>query len=81
METETNFFIILARIENYLVKIDELLDKIEHGCGKMQEHIQFVETTYELVRSPLNYIKNRFEYAIGNNNNELPKITKNGEEK
>ena len=43
----------------------------------MSKHIDFIEKTYDVVRTPLNYIKNKIEYIMSNNNNmttELPQI-------
>jgi len=59
-------------MEETLKKIEARLDSIEasiaiiannskcveQDCSKMREHIQFIEKTYEMVRTPLNYIKN-----------------------
>jgi len=41
----------------------------------MNDHIHFVETTYNRVRVPLSYIKNKIEFMMGSsNNNDLPLI-------
>ena len=41
----------------------------------MKEHITFIETTYDTLRTPLGYIKNKIEFITGKNtSNELPQI-------
>ena len=52
----------IKRIENRLTAIEEILLK---NSKKMESHINFIETTYNTVRAPLNYIKNRVELIIG----------------
>lgn len=45
------------------MKIDELV----RVCGRMDEHITFVNTTYSVVRSPLSWLMGRINYyATGN---------------
>ena len=70
-EIKNQLDILSNKIENLENKIDLLIK----CCGKMDGHINFIETTYNNVRSPLNFIKNKIEYYIGNNNVEdLPAI-------
>lgn len=77
---------ILEELKKINQKINLLEDKInlliennkniENGCSKMKEHIDFVENTYSSVRRPLNFIKNKIDYMMGNlNSQELPQIT------
>jgi hypothetical protein len=41
----------------------------------MKEHITFIETTYDSLRAPLGYIKNKIEYITGKSiTNNLPQI-------
>ena len=70
------------KIKKELIKINEKLDKIilsvekvDTKCTRMDEHIGFVEKTYSSVRSPLSYIKKKFEQLSGNQTyTELPQI-------
>jgi archaellum component FlaC len=55
----------IENIESHLGNIDEKSKGVEQDCSKMREHIQFIETTYEAVRKPLNYITNNIEYMMG----------------
>lgn len=49
------------KMEIILNKLDKLdkLDNIEDNCVKMGNHISFVESVYETVRAPLQYISNK----------------------
>lgn len=70
-----NIQIQLNRIEQKVDSIEEQLSKIDKETSKMNDHIHFVETTYNRVRVPLSYIKNKIEFMMGSsNNNDLPLI-------
>ena len=63
---------LLEEIKNRLVRIEadiQLLKEenkiVSQNCLKMGTHIDFVEKTYEVVRSPLNYLKKKIEFVIG----------------
>ena len=56
--------ILEAKMERILEKLDKLdkLDKLEeigNNCNKMGNHIDFVETVYDTLRAPLQYISNK----------------------
>ena len=84
METESKFDIIIqmiqlidqriSLIESHLGNIDKTNGNVEKDCSKMREHIHFIETTYEAVRSPLTYIKNNIDYMMGKETSNLPAI-------
>jgi hypothetical protein len=71
---------IITRLEERLANIEILIgivvrnNKIvEEDCSKMRQHIDFIENTYALVRTPLSYIKEKIEYVMGRETtNELP---------
>ena len=50
---------ILKSIEKRLDVIENHLGIVKTDCSKMGEHIQFVENTYQILRTPLNYIMGR----------------------
>ena len=58
------------KIDTMNDKLDKLLELFEiqsTDCKKMSEHIDFVETVYERVKHPFNYIMNAVSpssYAI-----------------
>jgi len=84
MEQQINEILVLMKIINEKIeiietKIDLINCKTEHiekDCGQMHEHIQFVETTYNVVRKPLNYLTNRINYMLASSNAdvELPQL-------
>ena len=60
LETKMDIIIlILQRIENKL-------NEVEKSCGGMDEHINFVESVYSTVRSPLDFIVNKTKYLMNN---------------
>jgi archaellum component FlaC len=60
----------LESIENRLETIEEHLGIVKEDCSKMGQHINFVENTYSVLRTPLNYITR----MICKKNNDLPQI-------
>ena len=70
----------MTRLEERLANIETIIgivvknNKIvEEDCSKMRQHIDFIENTYALVRTPLSYIKEKIEYVMGKEiTNELP---------
>lgn len=54
--------ILLKSIESRMVNVEEDLKGCKADCKKMNQHIRFVEKTYDIVRTPLNYIKSKIEY-------------------
>lgn len=74
---------ILRDIQQQMIviesKIDALNNKstnVEQDCHEMINHIHFIESTYKIVRTPLNYITNKINYFMNNTSeiNELPMI-------
>ena len=60
----------LTTIEN---KLDNMIEKQTKVEEKMCDHINFIENTYALVRTPLSYIKTKIEYVMGRETTrELP---------
>jgi archaellum component FlaC len=64
---DNNILLLLENINNRLIviedKIDELKrkqDDITNSSNKMDKHIDFIETVYENVKHPLNYISQKF---------------------
>ena len=55
-------------------EINKRLDRIEEQCEKMVKHIQFVESTYDSLRTPLSFIKTKIEGLVGTKDTSpLPK--------
>jgi len=71
--------VINEKIDIIDSKVDLLSKKtenVEKDCDQMRDHIQFVESTYNVVRKPLNYLTNRINCMLTNNGTdvELPQI-------
>ena len=49
-------------IEQKIDKLNERIEKCEISCKKLDEHIIFVEDTYETLKAPLDYVKDKFNY-------------------
>jgi hypothetical protein len=52
-------------------KIDRILELVETDCKKMREHIDFVETVYDKVKTPFNYVMDRVSYLVYNDDVSL----------
>ena len=75
-------------IDNKLVIINEKLDDlVDHNnnndtkineikveCKKMGSHINFIEDTYNVLQTPLNYVKRSVERLMGSSNGELKNL-------
>ena len=57
--------LVLAKLD----RIEKRLEAIEKGCVKMNDHVNFVERAYKVVRAPLNYVLERLKRA-----EELPAL-------
>ena len=69
---------LLKSIDKRLKVLEDGFSGVEKSCKKMNNHIEFVENTYEIVRTPLNFMKNRIEYIMGTKSKtELPKLLEN----
>ena len=60
----TNIEIRLDKIEENIIGIKEDNKVVEKDCLKMREHIDFVEHTYDAIKMPLTYVKNKIEYMM-----------------
>lgn len=62
----------LIDLEVKLNKIIDLLERdITPNCNKMSSHIDFIDTVYDTVKSPLNFMCNKINILSGNDNNSL----------
>ena len=65
----------LDRMEDSIKDIRENNKTMQKDCSKMCKHVDFVETTYSAVRTPLSYIKHHVEYMMGKTSaKDLPTI-------
>ena len=69
----------LHKIEDNLANLNEKIDHITQllendvakNCNKMNQHINFIENVYQTVKSPLGFICQKVNYAVGHNNYTL----------
>ena len=61
----------LQNIERRLSVIENKLEIFELSNSKMTDHIIFIEKTYDLVRTPLGYLKNKIEFMMGTSQQQL----------
>jgi len=66
--------LMLVDIVCRLDRIEEHLVTVEKDCSKMGTHISFVEKTYNAVKFPLEYLKNKVELLSGAERTPLPVI-------
>ena len=64
----SNFIIKIGIIEKRLETIDHKLDELilltrenEKKCDKMSSHIDFINSIYEKLRAPIEYISDKFK--------------------
>jgi archaellum component FlaC len=48
-------------LENMINKVYDKVETIEKGCLKMEEHIDYINATYNKYRSGMNYIQHFFK--------------------
>jgi len=69
----------MQTIESKIDALNKTSTNVEEDCHQMRNHINFVENTYKVVRTPLNYITNKLNNFIHNTavEQELPMIENN----
>jgi archaellum component FlaC len=73
MESEKRLENIEIKLENIELKLNSILDIISENkknCEKMSSHIDFIEKTYNTIRTPLEYVKNKMWYLYGKQHQE-----------
>lgn len=58
----------LEKIDNIEKKVNEILEKlnsVEKGTDKMSSHIDFINTTYTRVKTPLFWVCDRVNFLRG----------------
>jgi hypothetical protein len=76
--------LILTKFDEIDKKIDALaehnknddlkMNEIKVECQKMGSHISFVEDTYNVLQTPLNYVKRSVERLMGSSSGELKNL-------
>jgi archaellum component FlaC len=73
---------ILDELRNLKEEIKKLSSKIENldrSCSRMDDHINFVENTYDILRTPLNVVSNLVTNTFSSKKieNKLPSLKNN----
>ena len=63
----------VGKVEKRLESIEEHLGIVKEDCSKMGNHIDFIEKTYSVLRTPLNYLTR----MVCKRSNDLPTINQN----
>jgi len=56
----------LDSINSRLNNIELEIKKIKESSGKMDNHIDFIEDTYETLKYPIEYVKKSFDKYVSN---------------
>jgi hypothetical protein len=75
LEKSSNEQLILSKISileekmDLIIKLLEInngdIKDIEKSCNKMNGHIDFIETTYDKLKYPIDVFKNKIEQVFG----------------
>jgi archaellum component FlaC len=61
---------MLCLIDKKIDKIQTDLIEIKDNSKKMNDHIDFIEQTYDSLKTPIEFIKNKFNYLQLNSKKE-----------
>ena len=65
----------LEKLEKLVSALSQKIDNLDRSCSRMDDHIDFVERTYDVLRSPLSLLTNissRFYSSVEDDN--LPQL-------
>jgi len=61
--------LILNKLDSINSRLDNIeleIKKIKESSGKMDNHIDFIEETYETLKYPIEYVKKSFDKYVSN---------------
>jgi hypothetical protein len=58
--------LLLEKINIRIDAIEEHLNIIAIDNNKMNDHIDFIDNVYDHIRLPLQFVKNKIDYVMGN---------------
>jgi cell division septum initiation protein DivIVA len=56
----------VSQMREDIKALTEAVQKLTQTCGRMDNHIDFVDSVYETVRAPANYVLDRIGYGSTN---------------
>ena len=65
-EFKTEMLNEFKKVNDTLLTLIEIVKKLDKSCSKMDDHISFVEGTYETLKTPLDFITTNVNKMIGN---------------
>jgi hypothetical protein len=57
----------LQEIKETILLLTKAIENLTKTCGRMDSHINFVEDTYDTLKTPLNYLTQKVAYITGSN--------------
>ena len=70
---------IMGRLDMIERKLDLIMERLQENgdsCQKMSQHIDFIETAYQSLRSPLDFIRSK----LSSSSPSLPQLEASGNE-
>ena len=52
----------ITNLEREVKEMKEMLKELLEVCGRMDNHITFVESVYQTLKNPIECIRSRFNY-------------------
>lgn len=66
MEQNTEIIIKLNNIEKELQELKQVILNLKDTTKRMDDHISFVEATYDTLKKPLDFVKKKVNYLTSN---------------
>lgn len=66
MEQNTEIIIKLNNIEKELQELKQVILNLKDTTKRMDDHISFVESTYDTLKKPLDFVKQKVNYLTSN---------------
>lgn len=69
----------LRNIKKEIKMLSDKIEKLDKSCSRMDNHINFVENTYDILRTPLNVVSNLVTNTFSSKKieNKLPSLKNN----
>ena len=56
----------IVNLEEKITRLEKKIDMLIDTCSHMDNHINFVENTYDKFKTPLNFVADKVNHLIGN---------------